>query len=195
MELNQTPDRAAAPQREPGSQPRLLDYLCLLLGVGASLWLADMTGLRTRWPEQTPGPALEALLNVLPALLFLPLGVILCWPIFSATQWLTGRRQGLTAGEWLLGFAWLGALAFAGWCIGKGTGILPDFLTDDEFKKYAILGYILFMLSMGTLALAIWLIGLVARWPQPWTHTLSLALMIWPALPLLVIWLGKIKME
>ena len=49
--------------------------------------------------------------------------------------------------------------------------------------------------ELGMLAVVIWLIGLIARWQQPWTHTLSLALMIWPALPLLVIWLKNIKME
>ncbi len=188
-------ERSAPPDREPAAQPGLFDYLFLCLGVGVSAVLADMTGLKTKLPEGTYGPATQALLNTLPTLLFLPVGVILCWPIFHALQWIGGRGQGLTTGEWLLGLAWLGALAFAGWCVGKGTSSLPEFLTDDDFTKYAVLGYILFMLSMGALALVIWLIGLVARWQQPWTHTLSLALMLWPALPLLVIWLGKIKME
>lgn len=188
-------ERTAPPAREPASQPRLLDYLCLLMGVGISALLADMSGLKMRLPEVPERAALTTILRVLPTLLFLPVGVVLLWPIFSMTQWLTGRSQGLTAGEWLLGLAWLGALVFAAWCIGMGTGSLPGFLSDDDFKKYAVLGYILFMLSMGTLAVAIWLIGLVGRWQQPWTHTLSLALMIWPALPLLAIWLGHIKME
>ena len=81
------------------------------------------------------------------------------------------------------------------WSVGKGTGSLPDFLTDDDFKKYVVLGYILFMVSMGTLAVVIWLFSLITRWPRPWTHTLGLALMIWPAAPLLVVWIGNIKME
>jgi hypothetical protein len=181
--------------RAPASCPGLIDYLLLWLGVGISAILAPMTGLRMVLPGSDPGPFWPTLRDVLPALLFLPIGVILCWPIFYTTQWLRGRRGGLTAGEWLLGLAWLAALAFAGWSAGKGAGILPGFFTEDDFKKYAVLGYILFMLSMGALALAIWLIGLVGRWQQPWTHTLSLALMIWPALPLLVVWLGNIKME
>src|SRR5262245_55226443 len=171
-------DRALA------SRPSLIDYLLAWLGVGISALVARMTGLQMILPDSEPSPLWQALRDVLPALLFLPVGVILCWPIFYTTQWFRGRRGGLTAGEWLLGLAWLAALAFAGWSAGKGAGILPGFFTEDDFKKFAVLGYILFMLSMGALALTIWLIGIVGRWQQPWTHTLSLALIIWPALPL-----------
>lgn len=190
---------ASAPQPalryvEAASAPCLLDYLFLFLGVGISALLAKMAGLQMLLPTD-PTPGLQAVRDVLPTLLFLPVGVILFWPIFYTTQWLRGRRDGLSVGEWLMGLAWLGALAFTAWCIGKGTETLPGFFTEDDFKKYAVLGYILFMLSMGTLALVIWLIGLVGRWQQPWTHTLSLALLLWPALPLLVVWLGNLKME
>lgn len=195
MHSAHTAERSPTTAREPGSQPSVFDYLFLFLGIGISALLSDMTGLKTKLVDGVPGPATQALLDVLPALLFMPVGVILFWPVFYGTQWLAGRSRGLSAGEWLIGLAWLAALAFAGWCIGKGTGSLPEFLTDDDFKRYAVLGYILFMVSMGALALVIWLFGLVARWQQPWTHTLSLALVLWPALPLVVIWLGNIKME
>ena len=190
-----TASQTAPPQPEPATCPALFDFLLLLLGAGVSTALAGVTGLRMVLPENASGPAWQNLRDVLPTALFLPVGVILCWPIFYTTQWLRGRRPGLTAGEWLLGLAWLAALAFTGWSAGKGAGILPGFFAEDDFKKYAVLGYILFMLSMGALAVAIWLIGLVGRWQQPWTHTLSLALMIWPAAPLLVVWLANIKME
>ncbi|MCI0681772.1 MAG: hypothetical protein L0Y71_06685 [Gemmataceae bacterium] len=183
------------PDRPLASRPGLIDYLLIWLGVGVSALFARMTGLRMVLPEGDPGPAWQALCEVLPALLLLPVGVILFWPIFYTTQWLCGRRSGLTAGEWLLGLAWLGALAFAGWAVGKGTDALSGFLVEDAFKRHAVLGYILFMLSMGALAVLIWLVGLIGRWQQPWTHTLSLALMLWPAAPLLVVWLGNIKME
>ena len=192
----QSPVSPAATQvSEPTTRPRLVDYLFLWIGVGLSALFAEMADLRTVLREGTPGPALHAVLHVLPALLFLPVGVILFWPVFHATQWITGRRQGLTVGEWLLGLAWLAAIAFALWCIGKGTGSLPEFLSGPQFKKYAVLGYILFMLSVGALAAVIWLIGLVGRWRQPWTHTLGLALMMWPALPLLLVGLANIKLE
>ena len=188
-------ETTSAPPADPATRPRVVDFLLLWVGLGISALLADMSGLRTVQPQGEPGAALQALLRVLPTLLFLPVGVALFWPCFYMTQWLSGRRQGPTAAEWLLGLAWLGALALTGWCVGKGLGHLPELLTDDDFKRHVVLGYILFMISMGCLALLIWLIGLVGRWRQPWTHTLSLALMLWPAAPLLIVWWGNIKME
>jgi hypothetical protein len=195
METTPTPRTTPAPALEPPPQPALIDYLLVFLGLGISTALADMSGLRTLGPGTTPAALLQVLLRALPTLLFLPVGVALFWPIFYLTQWLRGRRQGLSAGEWLLGLTWLAALALAAWCAGKGLGWLSGFLAEDDFKKHVILGYIIFMISMGCLALLLWLLGLVTRWRQPWTHTLSLALMLWPAAPLLVVWLGNMKLE
>ncbi len=193
--MHAPPGPALTQIRPPATRPRFIDYLFVWLGVGLSALFAEMADLRTVLRQGTPTPALHAVLHVLPAILFLPVGVILFWPIFYVSQWLSGRRQTLTIGEWLLGLAWLAAIAFSLWCVLKGTGNLPEFLSGPEFKKYAVLAYILFMLSVGALAAVIWLVGLVARWQQPWTHTLSLALMVWPALPLLAVWLGNIKLE
>jgi len=191
-----SPQPPPAAALEPPSRPRLFDWLILFAGIGASAYLAKMTGLvMTLPPAIEPNAALQTLLDILPMLLFLPVGVVLCWPIFYATQWVCGRRQSLTMGEWLLGLAWLAALVFTGWCVGKGTGSLPELVTDADFKRHAVTGYVIFMFSMGALALVIWLVGLLGRRRQPWTHTLGLALMIWPAVPLLIVWLGNIKME
>ena len=152
-----TPQEPAAAPVEPATQPRLFDYLFLWVGVGVSAYLAKMTGLTMTLATAEPSAMLQALLDILPTLLFLPVGIILLWPIFFATQWLCGRRQSLTAGEWLLGLAWLAALVFAGWCVAKGTGNLPD----DGFKRYVVQGYLIFMVSMGALALLFWVLGLL----------------------------------
>jgi hypothetical protein len=189
-----SPQPPPAATVEPPSRPRLFDYLFLFAGVGASAYLTKMTGLTMTLAAGEPSAMLQTLLDILPTLLFLPVGIILGWPIFYATQWLCGRRRGLTMGEWLLGLAWLAALVFTGWCVGKGTEILP-FFDDAEFKRHVVHGYNIFMFSMGALALVIWLISMLARRGQPWTHTLGIALMMWPALPLLIVWLGNIKME
>lgn len=190
-----SPQQPTAAALEPPTRPRLFDFLFLFAGVGASAYLAKMTGLTMSVAAGEPSAMLQTLLDILPTLLFLPVGIILGWPIFYATQWLCGRQRGLTMGEWLLGLAWLAALVFTGWCVGKGTGNLPEFLTGADFKRHAVTGYIIFMFSMGALALVIWLISMLARRGQPWTHTLGLALMVWPAVPLLIVWLGNIKME
>lgn len=177
---------------EPASCPRIVDYLLIWAGVGASAGLVELIELRAAVRTPETGTLLQVLLHALPTGLLLPVGIILMWPLFYTTQWLCGRRQGLTLGEWLLGLAWLAALAFTIWAIGKGTG---SYLTDPDFKQYAVLGYMLFMISMGALAVLIWLVCLVSRTPRPWTHTLSLSLMIWPAVPLLIVWAGSIKLE
>jgi hypothetical protein len=197
MKPSNAPSPAAQIQASPPlavSRPRLFDYGLIWVGVGVSAVLAELSGLRARSPTP-PGPGLEACLRAVPFLLLLPVGVILCWPLFYLSQWVLGRRHGLSAGEWLLGLAWLGALGFSFWIVGRGASSLPEPLTSDAAKQTVVFGYILTMLSLGALAVVVALIGMIGRWPQPWTHTLSITLLVWPAAPLLVVWLMGIRFE
>lgn len=177
------------------TRPRLLDYLFLLAGCGLSCVLADLSGLQTAPRATPPTPILEVLLRRFPFFLFLPLGVVLLWPLLFATQTLCGRRQGLTAGEWLWGLSWIAALFFIGWIVGHYLGLVPEFLATQAFREKMILGYVLYGASTSVIALLILLVDLVRRQPRPWTHGCALALMFWPVFPLAALWFGNIQLQ
>lgn len=158
-----------------------------------SALLGHLSGLRVETGSHNAW--LLAWAQLFPVFLFVPVGIILLWPVFFATQKLFGRPQGLTSGEWLLGLAWLGAVAMLVWVAWKASGTAPEALTADGFKQVVVLVYVLFMLSMGAVGLVLLLVGVVGRWSQPWTHTLALALLMWPAVPLLLLWLFNLKLE
>src|SRR5436190_16938731 len=92
------------------SRPRFPDYFLILIGVGLSIHLGEMSGLKARLAQTTMSALLNALERSFPTLLFSSLGVVLLWPIFYTNQKMLGRKQELTWGEWLWGLAWLGAL-------------------------------------------------------------------------------------
>lgn len=177
------------------SRPRFLDFFLILLGSGLSLLLAELSGLRAGTASESPGRFLAAILHIFPHLLFLPLGILLWWPVFFFTQKVFGRKQPLTVAEWLFGLSWLVALFLTTWMLWKGLGTAPGFLGTHDFQKGVVVGYIIFAVSLAVISLIVLVIGLFARGPQPWTHLFSLALMIWPVVPLLVLWLAGIKLE
>jgi hypothetical protein len=184
---------AAAQRAKPApvSRPTWLDYLFMLVGCGVSLFLAELSGLRAVSLSPTIDPAW---LRILPALLLLPVGILLLWPLFYTTQRVVGRPQHLTIGEWLWGVAWLLVLALTTWIVWKYWGNPPEMLVSDSFQKHMILGYILGVLSLGGIALLLGLTDLIARWQQPWTHVFGLALLLWPVLPLAALWAWEIQM-
>src|SRR5437773_1997934 len=97
----------------PPTVPRFVDYFLILVGVTLSALVGQLSGLRV--DIQSHNPWLLAWAQLFPVFLFLPVGVILLWPLFFATQKVFGRQQGLTSGEWLLGIAWLGAVVMLVW--------------------------------------------------------------------------------
>src|SRR5690242_8412711 len=100
------PDPSRVPTAAPASRPTLVDFLLLLTGCGLSLFLARLPLLREPAPRDFTLAAV--VVPVLPALLRLPEGLVLLWPLFYILQLALGRSQGLTAGEWLWVVAWLG---------------------------------------------------------------------------------------
>jgi hypothetical protein len=188
---------ASAPQVQSAavSRPRVVDYFLLLCGCFLSVMLGEMSGLKAGTSTSAPPMLLEYLLRIFPQLLFLPIGIVLLWPLFCTTQRIVGRKQGLTIGEWLWGLTWLVTLFLSGWITCKALGMLPEFLAGQSFQRGMVVGYVIFAISAAAIAVIVFLVDLVGRWPQPWTHQLALVLMIWPAVPLAAVWLWNIKLE
>jgi len=174
----------------PMSRPSMADYLLILFGLTLSLYFVALSGLN---PVVDRGASvfLTALGSVVPLLLFLPLGVVLLWPLFFTLGKLAGRSQKLALGEWLWGFAWLVSLVMAIWMVWKASGGAPESLTSEEFRETLVAIYALYLLAMGVVAFFTWLFCLFSTSLFPWTHTFALALLFWPVLPLSLIWLMK----
>src|SRR5262245_61244400 len=96
------------------SRPTLVDFLLIVSGFALSLFLARAEGLRVTPAPGAPAVVGNHLVPILPQLVRLPEGVILLWPAFLLTQRVLGRQQGLTSGEWLWVFAWLGTAVLTG---------------------------------------------------------------------------------
>jgi hypothetical protein len=187
-------ERAPLPGRPKAGPPAFLvrptglDFFLMLVGCALSLLLTDLGGFRAGPTETTPSGVLF-LRRSLPYLLFLPAGILLLWPLFYLTQRLAGRQQALTVGEWLWFVAWLGALLLAGWVAWQHWGTPPEFLS----KSHVWVGYAVAVLALAAVALVTGLVDLVGRWGRPWTHHCALALLLWPALPLLALLAWGIK--
>jgi hypothetical protein len=185
---------AGRPAVRPPSRPTWFDYLLLPAGFALSVLLGQLSGLQVQRTDQTPPNLPDWLIPALPLWLFLPVGPILLWPVFYSTQFLAGRSQALSWGEWLLGLAWLAALVLAGGIVWQFWGTLPGFL-GEHFREHLVLGHMLGGLALGALAILLLLGDLAGRWPQPWTHRLSLGLLIWQLAPLALIWFGRVHLS
>lgn len=186
----------AAPVAAPFvSRPRFLDYFLMFCGVGLSLWLAELSGFQAQPTASTPPEIPLTALKLLPLLLFLPLGVVLFWPVFYTTQRIFGRPLSLTAGEWLWGVSWLITVALTTWIVWQGMGTPPEALQPAAAKGYAFVGYAVASMSLAAIAVLLFLVDLIGRWTQPWTHQLSLVLALWPVLPLIALLVWKIELK
>ncbi len=179
-----------SPPPESVSWPTLPDLFLLLAGCAASFLLlrweppstSPLGPLRVEPNESVPEPA-RRLVTALPELVRLPEGVTLLWPVFYVVQKLRARARGLTAGEWLLGFSWLGTTAMTGLTACAAADVLPGPLREQA-PRAMVIWYLVLVPSLALFAFLVALVGLGRRRPLPWTHNLSLALLLWPALPL-----------
>jgi hypothetical protein len=178
--------RAPLKAPPPVSRPTVFDFFLILLGCALSSFLMAFDG-PTVEPKDTaanlPPSVTTYVFPLLPFLLVLPQGVVLLWPLFYSIQRIRSRPQSLTGGEWLWGFAWLGTLLLIGWAAWNKSGTPPDFLKNMTFPPHLV-WYVILVPSMAVIAVIIVVIDLVSGWQQPWTHTLSVALALWPVLPL-----------
>jgi hypothetical protein len=166
------------------SRPSFLDYLFLLGGVGLSLYLMQLAPIRAEADPAVSDPRLASVIAFLPELMRIPEGVVLLWPLFFATQW-PGRSRGLTLGEWLWLFAWVGFALLTALTALHHLGGMPDFMLPHAAKP-RLLWYMIAMPAMGGLALVFLVVSMFKPAP-PWTHNLGLALVLWPAVPALAI--------
>jgi hypothetical protein len=170
--------RPAAPSR-----PTLVDYLLMLAGAALSVFAAPFSGLHAEPQPEVPSFVVTRVLPLLPTLLLLPVGVLMLWPLFYATQWVLGRKQVLTWGEWLWGVSWLGYLVLIGWVAWATLGEPPPLLNPEQYPP-PVVWVVLVVPALALISLVLVAGDLIGRWRQPWTHTLGLALALWPALPL-----------
>lgn len=186
-------DARAAP---PPTRPRLLDYALICVGVSLSAVLAEFAEVTASVSDTSPSLLIQVFLKTFAFQLFLPVGIILFWPVFFGTQRVFGRQQPLTMGEWLWGLSWLGCLFLVGYLAWKGLGDPPAFLGGADFKQKVVMGYVLGTAAIGTLAALLTLLSLLTIWkPQPWTHTFGLVLLMWPLVPLTGLWLLGIRLD
>jgi hypothetical protein len=184
-----------ADQYSPAFRPTLVDFFCILIGFTISLVLTSWSKLDAAATAATPQLVAEHLLGHLPTLLLMPVGILLFWPLFFFTQWVRGRREWMSSGEWLWGLAWLAVLPLVAWLIWQRWDTPPEPLDPATIKHSVFVGYAVGALALGSLALLIALVGLLGRWRQPWTHTFCLALLIWPLLPVGALFLWDIKLQ
>lgn len=164
-------------------RPTVVDFFLVVTGFGLSLFLSQISPMTWQPRDDLPSLVMIRVVPVLPELLHLREGVILLWPFFLAFQRLLGRDQGLTSGEWLWVFAWLGTFLVFVLAAWKQWGPIPPPL--DAYASWPfVLWYLIVVPSMGLLALLLIPLGLIRRRPVPWTHSLGLVLMLWPLLPL-----------
>ncbi len=105
---------------------------------------------------------------MLPRLLLMSLGPLLFWPVFFLTQWLRGRQEPTSSGEWLWALAWLAALPLVALIIWQHFGgTLPERMEPTAIKRWIYLGYAVGVLALGSLAALLTLIGLIARLALP----------------------------
>ncbi|HYV34617.1 MAG TPA: hypothetical protein VE988_02870 [Gemmataceae bacterium] len=166
----------------PAFRPTWFDFLFILAGVSISLLLAQWSAFTPRDTDATPAWVKDHVLPFLPTLLFLPVGILLFWPLFFLTQWLRGRTDAMSSGEWLWGVAWLAVLPWTCWVVWQRWDTLPETLQPEHSKRWIFLGYAVGVLALGSLAAILTLLGVFGRWRQPWTHSFCLVLLIWPAI-------------
>jgi len=172
--------------------PTFLDYFLLLSGFALTLWLLSLyPPVPPASEDENLSPAMKKLAPELPNLVRLPQGVILLWPIFLLWQTIQGRKQSLTAGEWLWVFSWLGTAVVVGLAAWSKFGTLPEVLQNSE-RTVRVVWFVILTSAIAAAGIIIGFGGLIWRVRRPWTHTCALALVIWPALPLLgILALGR----
>lgn len=183
-----------APPAVP-SRPRAFEYFLILLGIFFSALLAFWSQVHVSFEPDVAGTFERGLEPAVLLMLFLPVGIMLLWPVFYLVQKLMGRKQGLTSGEWLWGLAFLASILVAVIILWRALASPPEFLTAAGFQKNFLMAYVLYSLGMAAVALVIFLIGLVGRWVTPWTHTFGLVLLLWPLAPLALLWLSGWKLQ
>jgi hypothetical protein len=155
--------------------------------------LIELKPLHAVAAEGVESPFTRFLVEFLPRPLRLTEGILLLWPVFLVTQLLRGRREPLTAAEWLWVVSWLGITLLTGLAAWETSGTLPEFLQEHSSAPFR-LWYVIVVPSMAALAVLLGLAGLLRRGPAPWTHGFAVVLIVWPVGPLAgILTLGRFE--
>ncbi len=177
--------RLLSPLPPPWTRPGLADFFLLFAGFGLSLYLLRLHPLHAEANASLTPSAARQVVAFLPDLMRLPEGVVLLWPLFLGLQRVSGRprTQALTSGEWLWVLDWAGTAFLAAVAGLRVLGWVPA-----GVEAYSGLPqrfwYLVLVPSMAALAVLLVLFGFLNRRQAPWTHTLGLVLVLWPAPPL-----------
>jgi hypothetical protein len=166
----------------PAARPTVVDYLVLLAGAGLSFGLIKLSPFTVDATDNINQSILRYAVPYLPCLLRLPEGIVLLLPVFLLIQLVRGRRESLTAAEWLWLVLWFGTalLTVLGGC--ERFNLLPEFVRT-HLLLVRFVWYVGFDLAVALLAAVLIVVGLF-RPTAPWTHQLALALAVWPVAPL-----------
>ncbi len=163
-------------------RPSFVDYFLLLAGASLSLYLIEVWPLQAQAIEGSSG-TVPGWVEFLPRPLRLTEGIVLMWPLFWVTQKVRGRTEPLSAAEWLWVLDWVGVALLGGVAAWRSTGPLPEMVAEWAGQGRR-LWYALVVPALAALALVLGLGGLLRRGQAPWTHSLAVALVVWPVGPL-----------
>ncbi len=163
-------------------RPTVVDYLLFLAGAGLSLYLIELSPFTVEAIDTVNAPVLRTAVSFLPRLLRLPEGVILLLPLFLLFQLPRGRREGLTAVEWLWLLSWFGTVLLTLLAACDHFNLLPEFV-QTKLLLVRFVWYVGFELAIAGVAGLLLVVGFF-RPARPWTHQLGLALALWPVAPL-----------
>ncbi len=170
----------------------MIDLFLIMGGCGFSLLLASTNGLTIASVPEDKRVA-RFMAAHLPELFRLCEGVILLWPVFYFTQQGRGRMQELTSGEWLWVFAFMGIVLIDGFDIARAAGWFNPLGNYSRLPPFV--WYMILVPAMALVGMIIALVGLLARWQTPWTHQMGLVLIIWPVIPLIVLFALGLEFE
>ena len=93
----------------------------------------------------------------------MPEGVILLFPLFFLPQFILGRRQEISPGEWLWILAWFGTVALTGLTLVRHLVGLPEWLDPVFAERLRWIWHLGFGTALAVIALILVLVGLIRR--------------------------------
>lgn len=181
------------PDSAPAAYPTWMDYLLVFVGIVVALLLVEMSGLEALRTTKTPNWFATALVRALPFMVMLPVGVILFWPLFFALSRFRGRSKDLSIVEWIWGGVWIVDLAAVATLLGFAITTSNPVGLDEVKNNLTV--WVKAVTSLLAI-MAICYVILARYWKidraKPWTHHFALALLLWPLLPLFLLWIGNV---
>ncbi|MGF1581657.1 MAG: hypothetical protein ACFCD0_20200 [Gemmataceae bacterium] len=186
------PQTPPALELGPAASPIWIEYLVLLCGCGLSLWLTEILGLKVDESSQE-----ASWKRSLPLLLFFPVGLVSVWPVLFSIGRIRGRSKRLTLVEGLWGVLWLfDVLLIATICVYANVDWSEfDVVEKDDVKSIGR-GLLVIVGALSVVAGIVFaLIGRIFSGHKAWTHHFGIAMLLWPAIPILLIQIGNVTIQ